>query len=437
MKNFGAVGDGRHDDTAALQHALDTGERLVVFPRGTYRILKPLVVNLDRTGPIALSGSGGTAALLMEGAGPALRLRGTHQGTAEPASIAAGVWAQQRMPSVSGLEIVGAHPEASGIELEGTLQATLTGLLIRQCRYGIHLIGRNRNFLLSHSHIYHGRGVAIGVYLDGVNLHQANIVGCHISYHGHAGIKIARSEVRNLQITGCDIEYNFDPAAADSADVWIDSREGTVREGTIASCTIQAKYSPGGCNVRMEGGREEATDAGLWTLTGNVIQSQHTNLLLRRCRGVVVTGNSFCSAEYRSIVVDQCRNVAVGTNTIDYNPDYPGARTDGVRVSRSAGVSLNGLNLESCRAGDAASGAPIEVFDTENFLVANCQVLSPLHRGLHLRAVRNAVVNGCLVRGARQTPATLSESLLLTGCEGVELGANAFEKGARGAVQRE
>src|SRR5439155_7315612 len=110
--------------------------------------------------------------------------------------------------------------------------------------YGIPQVKRNRNVLIADSHIYHGRGPSVGVYFDGVNLHQTNIVGCHISYCAHAGIKVARSEVRNLQITGCDIEYNFDVDRPDSADVWIDARESTVREGTITSNTIQAKLSP-------------------------------------------------------------------------------------------------------------------------------------------------------------------------------------------------
>ena len=43
-KDFGAVGDGKADDTTELQHAINDGERLVVIPHGTYRITKPLVV---------------------------------------------------------------------------------------------------------------------------------------------------------------------------------------------------------------------------------------------------------------------------------------------------------------------------------------------------------------------------------------------------------
>lgn len=46
---FGAVGDGRHDDTAALQRALDAAVRdrnggLLVIPPGTYRVTRPVRV---------------------------------------------------------------------------------------------------------------------------------------------------------------------------------------------------------------------------------------------------------------------------------------------------------------------------------------------------------------------------------------------------------
>ena len=106
---------------------------------------------------------------------------------------------------MSEIEILGGHEEADGLELDGTMQATISGVLIRRCRFGIHLVQRNRNVLLADSHIYHSRPNGIGVYFDGVNLHQTIITGCHISYCGHAGIKIARSEVS--QFTDHEFRY--------------------------------------------------------------------------------------------------------------------------------------------------------------------------------------------------------------------------------------
>src|SRR5580692_6836537 len=188
VRDFGAVGDGQTNDTDALRHAVAAGGGRLVFPRGTYRLTAPLEIDLDRSGPIALAGEGGTARLLMEGPGPAVRLVGTHYKSADPTSFEPRVWRSQRLPAVSELEIVGNHEQADGIELEGTMQATITGVSIRRCRSGIHLVKRNRNVLLADSHIFDGRGPAVGVYFDGVNLHQTIITGCHISYCKHAGI---------------------------------------------------------------------------------------------------------------------------------------------------------------------------------------------------------------------------------------------------------
>ncbi|AGA28176.1 right-handed parallel beta-helix repeat-containing protein [Singulisphaera acidiphila] len=405
VRDFGAVGDGRADETKALRHAVEQGGGQLDFPRGTYRLTAPLEIDLDRSGPIALCGQGGTARLVMDGPGPAVRLVGNHGKSADPTSFEPRVWQHQRMPTVSGLEIVGNHDQADGIEIEGTMQPTLQGILIRRCRYGVRLVKRNRNVLLADLHIYDGRGPAIGVYFDGVNIHQAIITGCHISYCKHAGIKIARSEIRNLQITGCDIEYNFDPGNPDSADVWIDAREATVREGTIASNTIQAKGSPRGANIRIEGAeRDDSGGAGLWNITGNVLQDQQVNVWLRYCRGITLTGNTFASAYERSIVLEQCRDIVIGSNVIDHNPDYKGPTIDGIKVVKSAGINLQNLILDGSQAGGPDEGGAIEVVDSSEILILGCQVLDPEFRGVDLRNCRNAKVSACNIVDRRARP---------------------------------
>lgn len=405
VRDFGAVGDGRTDDTKALRHAVEQGGGQLELPRGTYRLTAPLEIDLDRSGPIALSGQGGTARLLMDGPGPAIRLVGTHDKSADPKGFAPRVWQHQRMPTVSGLEIVGNHDQADGIEIEGVMQPTIAGVLIRRCRYGVHVVKRNRNVLLANLHIYEGRGPAIGVYFDGVNLHQAIITGSHISYCKHAGIKIARSEIRNMQITGCDIEYNHDTDNPESADVWIDAREATVREGTIASNTIQAKGSPRGANIRIEGPeRDDSAGAGLWNITGNVLQDQQVNVWLRYCRGITLTGNSFASAYERSIVVEHCRDIVIGSNVLDHNPDYKGPYINGIQVIKSAGVNLQNLILDGSKAGSAEQGGAIEVVDSSEILIVGCQVLDPEYRGIDLRNCRNAKVGECLIVDRRAQP---------------------------------
>jgi hypothetical protein len=415
VRDFGAVGDGKADDIKALRHAVEQGGGRLVLPRGTYRITAPLEIELDRYGPIGLGGEGGTARLLMDGPGPAIRLIGTHDKSADPNTFEPRVWSRQRLPMLSDLEIVGNHERADGIELERTMQATIAGVSIRRCRYGVHLLKRNRNFLLADSHIYDGRGPAIGVYFDNVDLHQTIIAGCHISYCKHAGIKVARSEIRNLQITGCDIEYNFDTANPDSADIWIDAREGTVREGTIASNTIQAKGSARGANVRIEGpARDDSAGAGLWAITGNILQSQERNVWLRYCRAVTLTGNTFASAFDRSLVVEHCRDVIVGSNVFDHNPDYDGPVVDGIRVASSAGVNLQNLILDGCRAGGPDEGGAIEVVDSSEVLILGCQVVDPKFRGIDVRNCRNTKVSECTVVDRRTQP-TMLQSVRIVG----------------------
>src|SRR5437868_15208710 len=114
------AGDGATDDTDAIQKPIDAGGA-VRFPKGVYRITRTLTVDLDKVGYTALTGDG-TATLRMDGPGPAVRFVGTHEGTAAPNSFKPNVWDRQRTPRVDGLEIVGHHPDADGIEASGTMQ---------------------------------------------------------------------------------------------------------------------------------------------------------------------------------------------------------------------------------------------------------------------------------------------------------------------------
>ena len=92
VKDFGAVGDGKNDDTDAFQHAITDGDGIVELPRGDYRITKTLLVDLSKHGRVSFNGSGGVAKLLMEGSGPAIFLRGTHAKTADPNGFRPEEW---------------------------------------------------------------------------------------------------------------------------------------------------------------------------------------------------------------------------------------------------------------------------------------------------------------------------------------------------------
>ena len=121
VKNFGATGDGQTDDTESIQHAINDGDGMLVFPKGTYRIIRPLEIPLKELGPLGISGSIGTATIVMDGPGPAFRLLGNHGGTGDPGSVKPATWHSERMPTVRDIAIEGGHKEADGFELTGTL----------------------------------------------------------------------------------------------------------------------------------------------------------------------------------------------------------------------------------------------------------------------------------------------------------------------------
>lgn len=408
VRNFGATGDGATDDTAAIQHAVDQGDGVLDLPRGTYRITRPIEIDLERHGWLGVAGAHGTARIVMAGPGPALRLVGHHSGTALPATVAPSVWQHERMPQLSGFEIVGEHPEADGIELVQTMQATLTGLLIRNVRHGVHLIERNRNVLIHGCHIYDNSGV--GVYFDQCNIHQAVIASNHISYCRLAGIKSLGGDLHNVHITGNDIEYNYDEQAAGAADVWFESAGGISSEVTIASNTIQAVPSRGGTNVRIIGSpTDPPVGAPLFAISGNVIGAQETNIELAYVNRVAVTGNTLYDGKVVTVTVRDSRNVTLTGNTFGW--DAPGrVMTGGVLLERCQNAVISGVVMEN--EGPAATapegtvplpGGAVTLLECERVSVSNCQIHAPRQCGIYAETCRLCQISGNTIVGSPGT----------------------------------
>jgi hypothetical protein len=419
--DFGAAGDGVMDDTEAIQHALDDGEGLIEFPRGTYRISKTLIVDLQKRSRTAISGLGGVAKIVMHGPGPAIFLSATHAKTADPDGFRPEEWQHERMPTVDGIEIEGAHPEADGIRIIGVMQPTLTRVLIRNVRTAVHVTERARNLIVNGCNFYHNTGV--GIHLDKVNLHQTVIADSHISYCRLGGIRIEDSEIRNLQITGNDIEYNNyrahqkqfpDAEGEPTAEIYIDVRSGTVREGTIASNTIQATHSPNGSNIRFIGTREgeEGQFAGMWTISGNLIGSQNNNVHLTGVRGVVISGNYIYSAHNRNVLVENSRDIVIGANNFGHNPDYRGRElATGIRIVDSENCNLTGVLIQDAQAGTHTvetvpleREALVELIRCRRVNMTGCQVLDGTPIGILIEDCADALVSSCSVINQRKVP---------------------------------
>jgi hypothetical protein len=439
VRDFGATGDGQTDDTAAIQRATESGA--LFFPKGIYRLSKTVTIDLDRGGFTSLAGDG-TARIVMAGAGPAFHFIGTHEGTADPQTVSPAVWERQRAPRVHGLEIVGAHAEADGIEASGTMQLTITATIARGLRHAIHLTQRNRNVLIADCHLYDNRGC--GVFFDHVNLHQSNIIGCHISYNAGGGVVTRGGEVRNLQIGTCDLESNMAADPAPAANVLIDCTGGSTAEVAVTGCTLQHNSkSAGSANLRFIGrgvtsGKDAtATQEGHLTVTGNIFSDVMVNVHLQHARGVVITGNTFWEGFEHDLLIEDSQAVVVGPNDFDRNPRYVvngnwAKDRNGLVLRRCADVKLHGLLVKSVWQQPAA----VLLEHCTRCTVHDCSIFDSDGVGLWLKECAQCSVTSCVIRDDRpEKKATLS--LKVEGGAENWIASNWLRDGAEGLEEAE
>jgi len=419
--DYGATGDGVSDDTAAIQSLVDLAAGTIRFPAGTYRITRPIVIDLDRVGVTSLVADG-TARIEMAGPGPAIKFTGTHAGTAAPSTVKPEVWQRQRMPVVEGLAIEGGHAEADGISAAGTMQLTIRGVHIRKCRHGIRLVDRNRNVLIDACHIYENSGC--GVYLDRVNLHQTNISASHISYCGGGGVVVRGGEVRNVHISGCDIEANMSDSGPPTANVLFDCADGSMAEAAITGCTIQhTKDAPDSANIRILGngfmnrrGEKLPFQCGHVTILGNVLSDVQTNIHLVAARGVTITGNTFWQGYAHNLLVEDSQQIVLGANMLERNPlyAYTSEASNKIVFKNCRDTTITGLHVH--RVIEAEAGVVLE--KCQRVHMTGCTILDCDNAALAVRDCTNSRIAGNLLRDDRPESKPGAKLLQVTGGTG-------------------
>lgn len=433
-KPRGLAGDGITDDAPALQKAIDASAGAIVLPTGTYLLKKTVVIDLAKVGFTSIDGRG-TATLKMVGEGPALKFIGTHtKGTADPESFQPGVWQKERAPLVRDLEIIGEkvagqESVSDAIEADGTMQLTLRGLVIRHLRHGVHLVNRNRNVLIDGCHIYENSG--IGVYYDHVNLHQSNISASHISYCRQGGVVNRGGDVRNIHISGCDIEANMgtDKDAPpgtpghQAANIFLDCTGGSVAEVAIVGCTIQhGAKCPDGANIRVWGegtverkGEQLKFQCGHITIANNVLSDVQTNIELKQARGVSITGNTFWQGYRHNLFCEGCTQLVIGSNMMERNPlyGYTSEADNTVVFQNCTDSTINALQLHHTLGG----GPGLLLKDCQRFNITGCTLLDCHPTALQLRDVVDTRISDCLVREDLES-VTGSAALVVIGGRG-------------------
>ncbi len=396
VRDFGARGDGRADDTAAIQKAVDSGRGAIFLSKGAYRITAPVLLDLARSGPLGVRGDG-TATLIMAGEGPAIDIVGSHKTSADPKGVLPVTATRERAPLIDGFSIRGEHAAAVGIRARGTIHANFSRLLLTGLRDGIVLTGLNRNVLVSEVNVYDNSGV--GILLEKLNLHQVNIVNSHVSYNKRGGIVVRESEIRNLQISACDIEANMVPGGPPSANVLFDTRGGSIREGAIAGCSIQHYgKAKGSANIRFIGEEKAPRKVGFFSIGDNMISDADVNIHLRHARGVNITGNTFALGFSHNLLVEGSSNVALGPNTMDQNPDYDQAGfRNTVEFLDSSDSSIHGLAINRSRGSEAA----LIVRRSHHFQIVDASILDSDGAGILLDNVEWTRVAGCMIHDRR------------------------------------
>ncbi len=319
------------DSSMALQKQIDDNNGSLILKPGVYRITKTLAIDLKQTRSTIVRPESGPVTIIMDGPGAAIKISGSHKGTASPKSFEVATW-NERMPIIEGIEIIGNHSEADGITLFQCVEPIISKVSVRWCRNGIRLATRNRNVTISDCHLYENSG--IGLFLDAVNLHQINVSNCHISYNRKGGIVVSDGNVRNLQISNCDLEGNMPAtnAPTKAANILLDvsgtpgDKSHSLAEVAITGCTIQhsSNYSgkdydslaPGGANIRILGKKIWPIDSV--TISGNVISDTSLNVEIIDATDITLTGNTFFAPNPDNLTVKRSKRIIVNGNT--FNP---------------------------------------------------------------------------------------------------------------------
>lgn len=243
VSSFGAYGDGLHDDTAAIQAALNIG-RIVHLPAGTYRTTQALVMPAF---PCMLVGTGSGDAHP--------RSIISYAGAAAGTVLQLGATGVGRFYTVSDLQIATATANVTGVDFNGSQNSDIERLYIQGCATGVLLrasAGASAIYnLLSLVYVLvaaNGTGFAI----QGAAGKVANanaLVDCQAVLGGaaNASTGISADSLSNeLTLLGCDVSGN-------GTGLSIAGRGTRAVNLTVENCGVGAAFAATALMADIEG----------------------------------------------------------------------------------------------------------------------------------------------------------------------------------------
>lgn len=345
-EQFGAVGDGTTDDTAAFQAACDAsaGRALSLTAGANYRITA--TVNVD---PAKIRGVLGNLAWLLVEDGVAFNVVGNHTGTAGPATSTPELRRSEFQFTVDQTRIQGPGGGALGVGLRATktMGLTVTNSYFADLSVGIDFQGVNRNVIIADSSVYR---CTTGVrFLDG-DIHQCIITDSHISYCKKA-IYSAGTAQHNTLVTGCDIECsgstpdNSQPTnlvhivSAGSAELH--------EKWTFTGNQFDDHYNLSGAMILVDNTAEDSPDFQ-YMFTGNTFSnspSMQGVIRLNHVENASIVGNVFQNfLSYAVMSVGSLEGLVLSDNVFDGtgDSDYQGVLRVIAEGTRPCDVKVTG-----------------------------------------------------------------------------------------------
>jgi hypothetical protein len=361
VKDFGAVGDGVTDDTAAIQAAIDATFS-VFIPEGSYKITSSLNLRTNQTlygggqgltrliGDPAVDGALDTGLLSVDGKGD-ISIKDMRLTLVGTQSYSRGVLISGSSDQVL-LERLVVSGFGTNIELdgsEGAVAGTISRCKIIDC-YGSGATSGYGIKLENATHTTVQDCYTYSNHLDGIKIRASSpntVIRGGVSYSNGTGASNGNgidllSGGSEITISGFECYENNGAGIYIKTDISLLPTLGEVGNITVADCV--SHNNDGGNNdgiqiTRNSGGVGPDPFVGNIIITGGRYYENRTGVSISRARNVVVTGVSAYDNQFFGMALTQTTDVSISGTSIIHN-NLSGLNYYGLQIASSHRVSV-------------------------------------------------------------------------------------------------